>query len=358
MTQQASRSLIKPPGTRLQRNPRRRRLGGVCAGLADYLGWDVNAIRFVFLLSMLFGGLGFGVYLALWMALPQATVTPFPKVSWTLQRQLRRIEKKVLRLNRTHDPVIADLAQETFDAIKLLATRFDPETQKAVDDDLRKSAMAGFPVLLDRIQALPQRQFTADQIRSASSPARLLMAELEEYRRLFQQACYSQMEQEFIRSADAMDGESPELTAWRQKLKPLQESLGQRASLETIRLLGSIEDKLGFLLHRLERNPEELLDLRPYEVRKIAFDYLPDTLNEYLKLPPGMVQSEPLQDASTAEQNLNEQLALLDTTLQDLARSLFEQDATGLLVHGRFLKEKFAEPLFSSPGEATPERRS
>ena len=343
---------------RLQRNARRRRIGGVCAGLADYLGWDVNFIRFLFLLSMFFGGLGIGVYLALWMALPLAATTPIPRVSWPLQRELRRIEKKVLRLNRSHDPVIADLAQEAFDAIKNLAPQFDPETQKAVDQDLRHQALEGFPTLLDRLQALPNRLFSQSHLQSASSPAALLMAELEDYRQRFQQASYALMEQEFMRSMGADQTQSPELAAWRRKLRPLQERLGERSTEETRQLLASIEEKLGFLLFRLEDGSCELMDLRPFEVRKIAFEYLPDTLNEYLRLPPSLARTEALHGESTAEDTLNEQLTLLDTTLHDLAKSLFEKDATGLLVHGRFLKEKFAEPLLHSQGEATPKRRS
>jgi hypothetical protein len=166
------------------------------------------------------------------------------------------------------------------------------------------------------------------------------------------------MEQEFMRSMGADQTQSPELAAWRRKLRPLQERLGERSTEETRQLLASIEEKLGFLLFRLEDGSRELMDLRPFEVRKIAFEYLPDTLNEYLRLPPSLARTEALHGQSTAEDTLNEQLTLLDTTLHDLAKSLFEKDATGLLVHGRFLKEKFAEPLLHSQGEATPKRRS
>jgi len=331
----------------------------VCAGLADYLGWDVNFIRFLFLLSMFFGGLGIGVYLALWMALPLAATTPLPRVSWPLQRELRRIEKQVLRLNRTHDPVIADLAQEAFDAIKHLAPQFDPASpSKTVYDDIRQQALEGFPKLLDRLQAMPNRQFSQAHLQSASSPSALLMAELEDYRQRFHQASYTVMEEEFMRSMGTHQMESPELAAWRRTLRPLQEKLGERSTGETRQLLASIEETLGFLLIRLEDGSSELMDLRPFEVRKIAFEYLPETLNEYLRLPPTLAKTEALHGENTAEDKLNEQLRLLDTTLHDLAKSLFEKDATGLLVHGRFLKEKFADPLFDTQSGVSPEGRS
>ena len=358
MTVEVSHPANKTMRRRLQRNPRRRRIGGVCAGLADAMGWDIHLIRFLFLLSMLFGGLGIGLYLALWMVLPLARTAPMPKVSWSLQRALRRIEKKVLRLNRTHDPMIADLALETFDAIKLLAGRFEPAQHQNADNELRQLALVGFPKLLDRLQALPSGQFSAPHAQPANSAAALLLAEMEEYRDRFQHASYSSMEQEFMRSLGEARMNSQELAAWKRKLRPLQERLAERANEKTRHLLSSIEDTLGFLLYRLEEDPREPLDLRPFEVRKIAFDYLPETLNEYLKLPSSLAQTETLHGESTAEETLNEQLTLLDTTLHDLAKSLFEKDASGLLVHGRFLKDKFAEPLFGRNHESSGEMPS
>ena len=47
-----------------------RLLGGVAAGLADHLNVDVMAVRAVFLLCSIFGGLGVALYAGLWMILP------------------------------------------------------------------------------------------------------------------------------------------------------------------------------------------------------------------------------------------------------------------------------------------------
>lgn len=326
---------------RLQRNTRRRRIGGVCAGIADYTGWDVTLIRFLFLMSMFFGGLGFAVYLALWMALPAGLEMPMPKVSWHLQRELRRIQQRVQRLNRKHEPRIADQAQEAFEAIKILAPGFEPASPGNADLALHEAALHGFPKLLDKILAMPVRHFNARE--GASGPAQILSNQLADYRNRFQDAARAVIEREFLASVGKRGADTPELVAWRELLRPLQNRLADRSMPQTVTLLQGIEDKLGFLLQRLEQRPHELLDLRPFEVRKIAFEYLPDTLNEYLRLPSGMVQTERLHGEKTAEQSLNEQLSLLDITLHDLAKSLFEKDAASLLVHGRFLKEKFAD---------------
>lgn len=57
-------------------------------------------------------------------------------------------------------------------------------------------------------------------------------------------------------------------------------------------LLQQIEEKLAFLMERTESGADDLFDLTPFEVRKIAFDYLPDTVNQYLQLPPSMARSQ------------------------------------------------------------------
>lgn len=55
----------------LRRNQQHKILGGVCAGLADYLGIDVALIRIIFLLAFVAGCLGGLIYIILWIALPK-----------------------------------------------------------------------------------------------------------------------------------------------------------------------------------------------------------------------------------------------------------------------------------------------
>ena len=65
------------PVHRLQRPVQGRRLGGVCAGLADHLGLNVRYVRLTFVLSCLAGGAGIVAYLFLWALTPQGLdVTP------------------------------------------------------------------------------------------------------------------------------------------------------------------------------------------------------------------------------------------------------------------------------------------
>lgn len=45
-------------------------LGGVCGGLADYLGLDKSLVRIVFALLILAGTFGFWAYLLMWVIIP------------------------------------------------------------------------------------------------------------------------------------------------------------------------------------------------------------------------------------------------------------------------------------------------
>ena len=57
---------------RLLRSSTDKKLGGVCAGLADYLDMDVTLVRVLWVLVVLCGGAGILLYLILWLVLPLA----------------------------------------------------------------------------------------------------------------------------------------------------------------------------------------------------------------------------------------------------------------------------------------------
>ncbi len=57
---------------RLMRDPDDRILGGVCAGIAAYMGWDATAIRLVFFLLIFLFGYIIPIYILLWIVMPLA----------------------------------------------------------------------------------------------------------------------------------------------------------------------------------------------------------------------------------------------------------------------------------------------
>lgn len=60
-------------GTRLQRSTSDKVIAGVCAGLAEWLGWDVSVVRIVYVLISIFSAAfpGILVYIILWIVMPE-----------------------------------------------------------------------------------------------------------------------------------------------------------------------------------------------------------------------------------------------------------------------------------------------
>ena len=47
-------------------------IGGICAGIAEYLGLDPTIVRIVWVLLFFFAGFGVILYLILWIIMPKA----------------------------------------------------------------------------------------------------------------------------------------------------------------------------------------------------------------------------------------------------------------------------------------------
>ncbi|MBO0856470.1 MAG: PspC domain-containing protein [Nocardia sp.] len=59
------------PTRRLTRSTSDKWLGGVCGGLAEYLGWDSTLVRLLFVASCLLPGPQFLIYLVMWVVIPK-----------------------------------------------------------------------------------------------------------------------------------------------------------------------------------------------------------------------------------------------------------------------------------------------
>jgi len=61
----------------LRRNKIEGKLGGVCAGIADYLGWDHTMVRIITILLIVFTGVPLLAYFILWVLMPSDTRAPY-----------------------------------------------------------------------------------------------------------------------------------------------------------------------------------------------------------------------------------------------------------------------------------------
>ncbi len=62
-----------------RRDPTRRMLGGVCAGLGERFGVDPLVVRVAFIAAAMAGGLGFALYALAWVAMPAGAGQPAPR---------------------------------------------------------------------------------------------------------------------------------------------------------------------------------------------------------------------------------------------------------------------------------------
>lgn len=73
---------------KLYRDEYRKKIAGVCAGLAEYLGIDVTVVRIVFVLMAIFHGSGGLIYIILWIVLPKKPyIYHDPTVDYTVPPQ-------------------------------------------------------------------------------------------------------------------------------------------------------------------------------------------------------------------------------------------------------------------------------
>lgn len=64
---------MSTPAKRLVRSETDRMLGGVCGGLAEYLGVDATLVRLGVAVLSLFTGVGLAAYLIAWIVIPTAS---------------------------------------------------------------------------------------------------------------------------------------------------------------------------------------------------------------------------------------------------------------------------------------------
>jgi hypothetical protein len=81
------------------------------------------------------------------------------------------------------------------------------------------------------------------------------------------------------------------------------------------------------------------------KLKQLLTSYLPDVLEEYLKLPSMYARSVPVNQGKTAQGLLIEQLTLMQSHVTEVRDSFYSENINVLLANGQFLKEKFDKSL-------------
>ncbi len=108
--------------------------------------------------------------------------------------------------------------------------------------------------------------------------------------------------------------------------------------------LASVKTSVQEVLPRLVQARNHDTDL--FTVRETVLRYLPETLANYVSLPPVFRTTHPLAEGKTARQLLAEQLSVLDSKMREIVVNVAGADAQALLANGRFLETKFQQPDF------------
>ncbi|MGD9888952.1 MAG: hypothetical protein AB7S56_06785 [Halothiobacillaceae bacterium] len=109
--------------------------------------------------------------------------------------------------------------------------------------------------------------------------------------------------------------------------------------LETFdRLIASLRETLPLL------EKQSMGDRTAYTLRQTILDYLPTTLDNYLRLPRIYRQMHKLSDGRTPRQVFVTQLDLLNNEVQSSLIALADNDTQQLLANERFLADRFSRP--------------
>ncbi|MBN1584285.1 MAG: hypothetical protein JXA89_26485 [Anaerolineae bacterium] len=125
----------------------------------------------------------------------------------------------------------------------------------------------------------------------------------------------------------------------REELEQLVRSIRKKVPNEILAKVVSIKDSILEILPGIVDVNSS--DYEIFTIRQTALDYLPETLGNYLNLPPAFRNLHPVRDGKTAKQLLSEQLDLLDQQMKEIAEDFYKNDSQKLMAHGRFLESKF-----------------
>lgn len=122
------------------------------------------------------------------------------------------------------------------------------------------------------------------------------------------------------------------------ELRQLLKRIKSRVPAEAYTLVQSIQTSVLSVLPHLVSGQFANQDL--YTVKQAVFDYLPTTLENYLRLPTAYANMHPLDNGKTAKTLLIEQLRMLDEGLSQVTHSIYSNDAQALLSNQRFLQSR------------------
>jgi hypothetical protein len=137
--------------------------------------------------------------------------------------------------------------------------------------------------------------------------------------------------------------------AIRQALTNQFRSINGRVPAVVMMRFLQIRKTINELLPRARELPPGSMEL--FTLQQTALDYLPGALRTYLALPPAYATAHAVDGSRTPLQVLTDELTLLATNVDKVAETVRKQDTDRLLIHRRFLEDRFRGGLNPHKGE-------
>ncbi|MFO1430617.1 MAG: hypothetical protein U1F76_10840 [Candidatus Competibacteraceae bacterium] len=102
-----------------------------------------------------------------------------------------------------------------------------------------------------------------------------------------------------------------------------------------------LHGQIKILLERMEASTDFIPVEAASNAKRLALDYLPNLLEGFVAIPTEFAAREHLVDGKTARELLQDNLAVLQRKVAELADDLAARDARSFLAHTRFLKDRF-----------------
>lgn len=131
-----------------------------------------------------------------------------------------------------------------------------------------------------------------------------------------------------------------------QNAREIKRALARTASLarrktphDIARLVQSIKTLIMDILPRIDHFDTSNQDI--FNLKQTAVSYLPEVIENYVSIPRISADNDVIRDGKTATDIVVEQLKLLEKEMLSLQEDIDPNDVQRLLIHGRFLKDKF-----------------
>lgn len=354
---------------RLERNLRHRWLGGVCSGLARFIGLDIFPVRMAFrFLFIAFTPMLWWVYLALWLFMPAQRLYDDSEVAVrapkSVYRPTVRVEVRQLDFGDVLEMSRGKVSERVFEKISHIdsnvrallpsLTWWRTLTQPELAT-IKRAALEYFPQTLQQYLNLPRGYAETYSLANGLTPEEKLLSELRVLENALNKALESVYAKHKVSVPEDLKRLNERFAEPRNPSDEVKETLDNlvrrsqgRVPDDVLEKITNIRAAIVSVLPQLQAMPGGLTH-EAYNLRQTALEYLPDALGKYLNLPASFAEQYRLSNGKTAKETLLEQLTLLEETVKKMVGDVYQDDTDALLIHGRFLKDKFATQRFALP---------